>query len=124
MLAQRSDEINALQRLLVKRDEKIGNLDRKIGKVERKLSELRSSLSWRTPKPLRAVSRQLHLSVIYPVTSCWRVLGTKPAAIRIRRIARAIDRSGKFDRQWYLSNNPDVAAAGIDPLLHYVLHGG
>jgi glycosyltransferase involved in cell wall biosynthesis len=123
MLAQRSDQINALQRLLVKRDEKIGNIEQKIGKVERKLSELQSSLSWRATRPLRAVSRQLVLSVIDPVASYWRLLCTKPGAIRTRLIARVIYRSGKFDRQWYLSNNPDVAAAGIDPIRHYVLHG-
>jgi Rhamnan synthesis protein F len=28
-----------------------------------------------------------------------------------------------FDKTWYLETNPDVAAAGIDPLRHYLLHG-
>ncbi len=28
-----------------------------------------------------------------------------------------------FDATWYLSENPDVAAAGLDPLEHYVAHG-
>jgi len=31
--------------------------------------------------------------------------------------------SGLFDSDSYLEKNPDVAAAGIDPLLHYVRHG-
>lgn len=31
--------------------------------------------------------------------------------------------SGLFDQAWYLANNPDVAASGMDPLAHYVLHG-
>ena len=34
-----------------------------------------------------------------------------------------IERSGLFDRQWYLKQYPDVAAAGMDPLLHYVMRG-
>ncbi len=29
----------------------------------------------------------------------------------------------RFDRHWYAVSNPDVSAAGIDPWLHYVLHG-
>ena len=28
-----------------------------------------------------------------------------------------------FDRQWYLTTYPDVAAAGCDPLLHYLRYG-
>ena len=32
--------------------------------------------------------------------------------------------SGLFDETWYLSNNPDVAQAKVDPLRHYLRHGG
>jgi hypothetical protein len=28
-----------------------------------------------------------------------------------------------FDADWYLSQNPDVARAGLDPLLHYLERG-
>jgi glycosyltransferase involved in cell wall biosynthesis len=31
--------------------------------------------------------------------------------------------SGRFDADWYLLTNHDVAAAGVNPLLHYVEHG-
>jgi glycosyltransferase involved in cell wall biosynthesis len=34
-----------------------------------------------------------------------------------------IRRSGLFDKQFYLDNNPDVRAAGIDPLMHFMKHG-
>jgi hypothetical protein len=34
-----------------------------------------------------------------------------------------IGRSGLFDTDWYLAQNPDVAAAGINPLVHYLRHG-
>jgi hypothetical protein len=34
-----------------------------------------------------------------------------------------ISRSGLFDTKWYLGQNRDVAARGIDPLLHYLRHG-
>ena len=33
---------------------------------------------------------------------------------------KTVCRSGLFDRKWYLKHNPDVAAAGVDPLQHYL----
>lgn len=39
------------------------------------------------------------------------------------RTMSRIKASGAFDRGWYLGRYPDVAAAGIDPLRHYVLSG-
>jgi hypothetical protein len=29
-----------------------------------------------------------------------------------------------FDGDWYLQNNPDIAAANVNPALHYLQHGG
>lgn len=34
-----------------------------------------------------------------------------------------VRKSRFFDAEWYLKNNPDVAAAGMDPARHYVLYG-
>ncbi len=45
------------------------------------------------------------------------------ARIRIRWYARLVDRSGFFDRNYYLSQNPDVAKAGVDALKHYLIRG-
>jgi glycosyltransferase involved in cell wall biosynthesis len=49
----------------------------------------------------------------------WRIR----ASFRLRRAAAEIARSGIFDTEWYLEQNPGVARAGIDPVLHYLLHG-
>jgi Methyltransferase domain len=35
----------------------------------------------------------------------------------------ARDPSDKFNSGWYLQQNPDVIEAGINPLVHYLLHG-
>jgi len=35
----------------------------------------------------------------------------------------ALRTSGLFDADFYLRRNPDVAAAGMDPLMHYLEHG-
>src|SRR5215831_3648929 len=62
------------------------------------------------------------------------------AILRIRRVSPEIERrlrrcltdqseqsvigrSGLFDTDWYLAQNPDVASAGINPLVHYLRHG-
>jgi FMN phosphatase YigB (HAD superfamily) len=37
--------------------------------------------------------------------------------------ARGLSPSPLFDGPWYLANNPDVAAAGLNPLLHYLDSG-
>ncbi len=43
-----------------------------------------------------------------------------------RELMRSVETVGSspfFDPSWYLENYPDVAAAGLDPLLHYIEHG-
>jgi hypothetical protein len=37
--------------------------------------------------------------------------------------ARQLRQSGLVDPAWYLARNPDVAEAGMDPVLHYLHHG-
>src|SRR5262249_31268445 len=36
---------------------------------------------------------------------------------------RAVRKSGLFDADWYLQQYPDVAAAGIDPVIHFLRKG-
>ena len=40
-----------------------------------------------------------------------------------RRTVRILRSSGLFDKEYYLARNPDVAAAGLDPIKHYVRSG-
>src|SRR5690606_11035021 len=37
--------------------------------------------------------------------------------------ARLVERTGAFDAATYLAANPDVQAAGLDPLSHFLRHG-
>jgi hypothetical protein len=41
-----------------------------------------------------------------------------------RQALDAVRDSVFFDAQYYLETNPDVAAKGHDPALHYLMHGG
>ncbi|MGI3899997.1 MAG: class I SAM-dependent methyltransferase [Janthinobacterium lividum] len=47
---------------------------------------------------------------------------TEVAANQFDGIAE-VRESGLFDGDWYLAHNPDVAAVGADPLLHYLASG-
>jgi hypothetical protein len=64
---------------------------------------------------LRAVAELLMKKPVW-----WALLSTKT---RLSLEGRMIKRSGLFDGEAYLERNPDVRAAGIDPLVHYLRHG-
>lgn len=51
------------------------------------------------------------------------MLAALAGRLRRWRDRRRIAASGAFDAAWYLRRYPDVAAAGIDPLRHYVESG-
>lgn len=42
---------------------------------------------------------------------------------RFTEVTQAIRSTGLFDEKFYVENNPDIAAAGLDPVLHYVMYG-
>jgi hypothetical protein len=73
-------------------------------RLQAELDSIRGSTSWRLTAPLRRL------------LAWWRA----------RREAAWIegeDPDPRFDAEAYLRANPDVAASGVDPFRHYVLHG-
>jgi len=62
------------------------------------------------------------------VSDVWKALLYAPKfgfKLSLRRLIQVqeIASSGLFDKSFYLELNPDVKAAGIDPIVHYVLYG-
>jgi len=51
----------------------------------------------------------------------WRTGASKRA--KARQAIHIVRESDLFDADWYLARYPDVAAAGLDPAEHFVLHG-
>ncbi len=45
------------------------------------------------------------------------------SSVALQKQAELIAHSPLFDSDWYLDNYPDVAAAGLDPIWHYLEHG-
>ncbi|MDP3414621.1 glycoside hydrolase family 99-like domain-containing protein [Falsiroseomonas sp.] len=85
---------------------------------------IRSSSTWRATQPLRNLVtrapalRDAARTAIRTARLSWRTLNRSHHKIRLK-----VARSGLFDRDYYLAAHPDVAAAGIDPVDHYLEYG-
>jgi hypothetical protein len=77
---------------------------------------IQKSVSWRISAPLRGIGRAL---------ARIGIVGSERIRedARIHREMRLVAESGFFDRAWYLAVYKDVAEAGTDPLLHFVMYG-
>ncbi len=81
---------------------------------------LKWGLAW---KEVRGQMRQHGFrGLLKALRSMCRFLAWKRAGATSRARRRLV-RSGLFDAQWYLGQNPDVALAGVDPVVHYLKHG-
>ena len=73
------------------------------------LAKLRELIPWKLISPATAIAR--------PFSRARKALGQLQIDMKI------IEDSGLFDADWYLKNNPDVAASNVDPLEHFVQYG-
>ena len=84
-----------------------------------------TSRSWRLTAPLRRF-RETRLGRTFRFLASALVNTRRRARERAttRRNYALVVESGLFDARWYLERYPDVASAGIDPLVHYLTAGG
>lgn len=66
----------------------------------------------------RRVPRRRTLSQL----ASW-LLPPTPRKLNLLRLYLVLRWSGRFDADWYLLTNRDVAVAGVNPLMHYVEYG-
>jgi SAM-dependent methyltransferase/glycosyltransferase involved in cell wall biosynthesis len=92
--AAREAEVDALRRQLEQ-------AHKELAAAQHSLTQMKRSFSWRATRPLRSIATQ---------------------AKRLKPRKRKSGRRG-FDPAWYLEQYSDVAAAGIDPLQHYLDYG-
>lgn len=84
------------------------------------------STTWRATRPLRAVFARapwLRAAIRSPLRSAARLARHARRLAQQRRIGARLVQSGLFDPAYYLAANPDVEAAGIDPLSHFLSTG-
>lgn len=97
-----------------------GMLERELSSRLADMEALLASTSWLVTALLRFVSGGVPSS-LRRIGMLSRLRGVKRfRAMRVRQLLAA---SELFDSAWYLANSPDVARAGMDPLLHFVLCG-
>jgi glycosyltransferase involved in cell wall biosynthesis len=99
---------------------------RRTAALERELQVVLMSRSWRLTAPLRRFTnaRRRRTFRRVPVRSLVGMRRWVRERITRRRNYALVAESGLFDSSFYLQLNPDVAAAGVDPLVHYLASGG
>lgn len=77
------------------------------------------------PATLRALAQDLIARAAYMERGPAPGADTHPAAetFDLPADAELVRLSGLFNAEWYLATYPDIAAAGYDPLWHYLQHG-
>jgi hypothetical protein len=100
-LQRRFEELAVLTRLLKQREWELETTGAELERERAELARLRNSPYWRATEPIRNFAQRRQL----------------------RRDVRAVQRSRLFDPGWYRRTYPDVVQDGMDPALHYVIHG-
>jgi hypothetical protein len=103
----------------------LGQAAHQLNQATHALAALRNSWSWRLTGPLRAC---------FDVFAAFKTMGWRPGRSnsllpKLLRLGqylwwgRLVRASGLFDEQYYLTQNPDVARSGLDPLRHFFVFG-
>ena len=91
------------------------------------LIAISSSASWRVTSPFRNLLARTPWAkriVLQPLKLLWWLITLQLVhQLRVRKISKLISSSSLFDRTFYLSQNADVTASGVDPVRHYLSTG-
>ncbi|MFC1455632.1 class I SAM-dependent methyltransferase [Microvirga arabica] len=131
-VAERFDEIATLTKLLAERDAELAERDAELAERDAELAERDAELAERDAEARRATVRAAGLAEKLgnlESSRAWKATKSlqRTAARfgrRHHRLRRLVQASGLFDKEWYLAQNLDVAAAGADALDHFLLFGG
>lgn len=79
-----------------------------------RLNAIVGSSSWKLTSLVRSIRRNMTAArLLHPRQS-----------LQLSRDRRLVANSSFFDASWYLTQNPDVAQAELDPITHYLQYGG
>jgi chromosome condensin MukBEF ATPase and DNA-binding subunit MukB len=125
-------EVEALKNALHKLDEATTRAEERANSAEEKLEDRYAELAYITKALLGAEAQversEERLSWLLEVVAVlisndpwwWNFM---PRNWQRTRKMRRLARRGLFDAQTYVTQYPDVAQAGLDPLHHYMFHG-
>ncbi len=110
--------------------------DLQLRQLQTRLAGLEGAKLWKLSKPLRLLAHAVRAplpgtspSLVAPVRRIlklvyWSVTFQLPTRLRERRAVQQIRESEVFDLDFYTSSYPDVSHSRLDPVTHYVRHGG
>lgn len=75
----------------------------------------------RTPQGLRSLKHSVAGDIVR--VPRWILTNQLKHKLKLRKAAKLVKASNLFDAEFYLTQNPDVDAAGLDPLEHYLEWG-
>lgn len=112
------------QQQMLAKDDELRQLRAELNEKNLLIQRMENTFSWKITKPLR-ILRNLKIFECH-----WSYQDASWKGKLLRFCAktfwpkRLILQSGLFDQEYYLKHNPDVAQAGVDPLRHFLRHGG
>lgn len=108
VLDDRTQKLLVLEQELTSARAQVDAMNIALQEQKRDIETIKTSFVWRITHPRRELSA-----------------ARSPASAKgtLKREARLIHRSGLFAKQWYVESNPDVAAEGWDPIVHYLRYG-
>jgi hypothetical protein len=126
------DQLNGLRASKEHKQDDVPELRSAVAEKEVQIEKLNARVASREAELARAnEARDLLRQEVAAIKSrrSWRLASRlSPDSWREQRQLKQDEQlareSGLFDRDWYLARNPDVAASGHDPLMHYLKHGG
>ena len=122
--AERADEIVGVRARLHESSQRNATLEHKLAAIRRSLVWIAAKPAWKLERwlrggTLRHISRHRKPKYYDNVPAQKRMLSSR----RSLRDEELIAKSGLFDSDWYLAQNPDVARSGTDPISHFIRHG-
>ena len=127
-LERMADEAISARRDFTARSSVLGQLLESVARLEVEVRQLRSaqeksvSSTWltRALEPVSRIRKRTRKTVAAVVPK--RVKGYIRKH-QLKRRAQLLSSTGLFDPAYYLTQNPDVGAAGIPPMDHYLIFG-
>jgi glycosyltransferase involved in cell wall biosynthesis len=115
-------KINDLEEELIKLKNKIVNYEALLNKNQSlvqhlsiEIDALHNSITYKIIKATSFLLRPINQLFSYNKIKNWLI---------IRKNCKMIMKSKLFDQVYYLTNNTDVAISGMNPVIHFLLHGG
>jgi SAM-dependent methyltransferase/glycosyltransferase involved in cell wall biosynthesis/archaellum component FlaC len=118
------DRANQLEAQVSKLERRIDELSSRAENLKGELDGVYNSRAWKIAAGLRKAKRacnSVYSAVRLMPLALYRQRSPKP--IVALKFVRMLSQSGLVDRDFYRRSYPDVAALGVDPVVHYLMMG-